>query len=280
MTTVIETQRRKLSKLFWRTDRLVYRATTLVRCWMKWRFAPEILQRAMGVVQHGVEQPQSVVPWVVVAQVQLSQEARVQSWCQKSTAFFTDPTEGQTGPQQDVCKTYLLDTAWPFHWVSRAEVHLSNSSVQKGLVSPWESCFTPKSPRLLSVRSNVFSPEDFELRTVVSDMQLFAVKLQFFNLEKTISHVSKLVFPLYRQINCMPCHLSFGVTVSITAVVLNTRTQKQWCADLSVSSLHFCSPSESCITPSSVSLFSLRSNSLRWDELMQEAKSLQHFAVR
>lgn len=49
--------------------------------------------------------------------------------------------------------------------------------------------------------------------------------------------------------------------------------------DLSVSSLLFLSPSESCAIPASVRLLLLRSSSLSWDELMLFASFSQQFIV-
>ena len=62
------------------------------------------------------------------------------------------------------------------------------SSVQCGLCSPTESGFTPKSFRLLLLRSSTLREEDWELRTEDRASQLLSERLQLLSLKRNNQH--------------------------------------------------------------------------------------------
>ena len=62
--------------------------------------------------------------------------------------------------------------------------YLSVSSLQFGLFSPAESCFTPESCRLLLLRSNSVRLQDWELRTEDRAAQLLFERLQSLSLKR------------------------------------------------------------------------------------------------
>jgi len=62
--------------------------------------------------------------------------------------------------------------------------YLSASSLQFGLLSPAESCFTPESCRLLLLRPSSVRLEDWELRTEDRASQLLSERLQPLSLRR------------------------------------------------------------------------------------------------